>query len=83
MPSVNAIQAGHAGRRDFPAEGKYIAGIRAELNMIAIHKALHLAMLVRPVERTRDNVALLHNLHCLQRASRLIYVVSVDSPGSR
>ena len=83
MPSVNAIQAGHAGRRDFPAEGKYIAGIRAELNMIAIDKALHLAMLMRPVEGARDNVALLHNLNRLQRASRLIRVIGVNGPGSR
>ncbi len=64
MLSINAVETGHAGRRDFSAEGQHIVRVGAEFNMIAGYQALHLAMLIGSAERTGDDVALLDDLNC-------------------
>jgi len=83
MLAVEAIHTGHACRCNFSAKGEYLVCIRAEFNMIASDHALHLAMLIGPVEGTGEDVALLHDLNRLQRASRPIGVICIDGPVAR
>jgi hypothetical protein len=66
VATVNPVKARHAVRGDLAAKREYIAGIGRELNVVAIDKALELAVLVRAVEGAGDDVALLRNLNRLQ-----------------
>jgi hypothetical protein len=80
---VNAIHAGHARCRDLSTKCQYLACVCAELHMIAVDPALQFAMLIRSMEGSRNNVAVLTELDLFQRTSRLACVVGVDGRVAR
>ena len=80
---MNAIHAGHARCRDLSTECQYLARVCAELHMIAVDPALQFSMLIRSMEGSRNNVAVLTELDLFQRTSRLAGVVGVDGPVAR
>jgi hypothetical protein len=55
--STYAIQAGYTCGCHFAPAGKHLTRVGAELHVRAGNPALQLAMLMRPMERTGDDVA--------------------------
>ena len=78
--AVDRVKSGHSGARDLTMEGEDCPSVGAELDMISVDPSLKLAVLVRPMEGTGKDIAVLRELNLLQRAARVICVLGVDRP---
>jgi hypothetical protein len=83
MLAVNSVRSRHLITFDFSAEGKHVASLGAEYDVMHVDGPFNSAGLVRALEVTRQLIAILLDFDVFRRTPAIVDVLRVNPPIAR